>query len=587
MTDDVPLQTHIGRNALAVLASVPLFEELDPGALIAVAEQVDWFCLPSGETLFEQGDQADSLYAVTSGTLGAFRYADNGHRKLLGRIKRGETVGESSLVSGSSRTATVVALRDTELLRFSSAAFENVIREYPAAMLHIARLTVARLERSLSNASARASSRTFAVVGVSTDIDERVFAEQLASELSRFGKTELFAGDSQAGRSSAWFNDVESKRDFLVFVADRKSLTWTRQCVAQADSVILLAEARAEPHHWPHIDLENPDSPILQNAELVLLQRRFVRPGSAKRWLKQFPVRQHHHCRSPEDVGRIGRLLTGNGIGLVLSGGGARGFAHIGVIRALRQAGIPIDHCAGTSVGAIIAAGVAAGWDDEQLVEKLRRTFVTRNPIGDYTLPLMSLASGRRVSRLLKNEVGAIDITDLQLPFFCLATNLTTGTAVVQQSGLLWRALRAAVAIPGILPPVIHDGQVYVDGAVLNNLPVDVMREQDRGHVIGVDVGGRQPLIAGEDVDDMSILTRLRLIREKRAPNIFQILLRSGSLSSALAASSNKDASSILLAPPVDDIDMLDWKAFDRALEAGYRHASGRIPEIQELIAGK
>ena len=583
MTVEFPPNTSIGRNALAVLASLPLFEDLEPAALVAVAEQVEWFCIPGGTTLFDQGDEADSLYAVSSGALGAYRDGPDG-RRLIGRVRRGETVGENALVSGSRRTATVVALRDTELMRFSKDAFDNLARQFPSAMLSIARLTVARLELSLRHDTPRSSSRTFAIIGNNAGIDAREFAANLSRALAAYGRTEIFTRDDAAKHTSVWFNEIESRRDFILYVADSSSLAWTRQCIAQADTLVLLADAKDEPRPWPGLDVSGSRNPASQNVELVLQQRRLVRPGRTQLWLAQHPVTHHHHLRSPEDIGRLARLITGNATGLVLSGGGARGFAHIGVIKALREAAIPIDHCGGTSVGSIMAAGVAAGWRTEQLISRHRRNFVDRNPLGDYTLPLISLASGRRVTQLLKREVGDVDIEDLPLPFFCVSTNLTRGELYVHRQGPLWRALRASVAIPGVLPPVFQENQILVDGGVLNNLPVDVMRSFGRGRVIGVDVGTEHSLVACDDVDETSVFGRLRLLRARRAPSIIQLLLRAGSLSSALSNTANREQSSILLAPPLQGIDVLDWKSFDRALEAGYRYTAQRIPEIKAAL---
>ena len=581
MTVEFPPNTNISRNALAVLASLPLFEDLEPGTLVAVADQLDWFCLPSGTTLFAQGDAADSLYVVTSGSLGAFRKDADDNLRLIGRIQRGETVGEGALLSGGLRTASIIAIRDTELVRFSKDAFDKLVKEYPAAMLHIARLTMARLEQSLRGERPRATSRSFAVLGNGPTVDARGFAQSLTESLARFGKTELFAQDSVDQHTSAWFNEVELRRDYVVFVADDSASPWTRQCIAQADTLILLASAREEPRPWANLVLSGSDTALSQRAELVLQHRRYIRPGVTKRWMAECPDAHHHHIRSQADIDRLARLLTGNAVGIVLSGGGARGFAHIGVIKALREAGIAIDHCGGTSIGSIIASGVAAGWDNEQLVERHRRTFVEQNPIGDYTLPLISLASGKRVSRLLRSEVGNIDVQDLALSFFCISADLATGGMVVHRSGPLWRCLRASVAIPGILPPVFHGKQILVDGGVVNHLPVDVMRSFGRGRVVGVDVGSETSLAACDDVDELSILARLRLLRSNRAPNILQLLLCAGSLTTKHVTAANREQSSILLTPKMEGIDVLDWRAFDRAIEAGYRSTIERLDEIR------
>ncbi|MDH4126634.1 MAG: patatin-like phospholipase domain-containing protein, partial [Gammaproteobacteria bacterium] len=439
MTIEFPPNTSIDRNALAVLASLPVFNDLDPGTLVAVADQLEWFCLPSGTTLFEQGEEADSLYAVTSGALGAWRRDSSGQSQLIGRIQRGETVGEGALLAGGVRTATVKSIRDSELVRFSKSAFDQLVQIYPSAMLHIARLALRRLEQSQRADHPRPASRSFAILSSGPAADAQEFALVLEHALGRFGKTELFTRDSAAQHTSAWFNEMEARRDFVIFVADAVSSPWARQCIGQADTLILLVDARDEPTPFLSIALAGHDVAESQQVELVIQHKRLVRPGVARRWLQRCPATQHHHIRTIEDVHRLARLLTGNAIGLVLGGGGARGFAHIGVVRALREAGVSIDLCGGTSIGAIIASGVAAEWNHSQLIERYRRTFVRRNPLGDYTLPLISLSTGRRVSRLLQSEIGDIDIEDLALPFFCVSADLVTSNMVVHRSGLLWK----------------------------------------------------------------------------------------------------------------------------------------------------
>src|SRR5262249_41230086 len=154
-----------------------------------------------------------------------------------------------------------------------------------------------------------------------------------------------------------------------------------------------------------------------------------IAAGTTRRWLDAFSTADakkpdpkyampFHHVRNRGDIARVARLLTGRGIGLTLSGGGARGFAHIGVMRALNEANIPIDAVGGTSIGAIIAGGVAAGWNYEEMVFHIKRTFVETNPINDYVFPLVALTAGRKVSRLLRQEFGEVQIEDLPLPYF-------------------------------------------------------------------------------------------------------------------------------------------------------------------------
>jgi NTE family protein len=311
----------------------------------------------------------------------------------------------------------------------------------------------------------------------------------------------------------------------------------------------------------------------------VLLHEQSIVSGTTAPWLDLRPGVPHHHVRNEADIARTARLLIGSGLGIVLSGGGARGFAHIGVLRALREAGITVDAVGGTSIGAIIAAGFAMEWSDAELTARVRRSFVETNPLNDYTLPLVSLVSGRKVSRLLQREFAATAIEDVPLPFFCVSSNLTTGQMGVHRRGELWRWLRASVAIPGILPPVVHNGELFCDGASINNLPVDVMRDAGLGRIIGVDVGGDRVFTTDSVDSDAPPLWKIVqwFGRRRQRVNILQILWRAGMINSASNRAARHEISDLLLQPPLEQIDMLNWKGFDRAIDAGYRYTVQRL----------
>jgi NTE family protein len=274
-------------------------------------------------------------------------------------------------------------------------------------------------------------------------------------------------------------------------------------------------------------------------------------------------------------MARLTRLLAGRSLAVVLSGGGARGFVHLGALKALEAAHLPVDAIGATSIGAIIGAGWATGWGYEELVEHTRRSFVDRNPLGDYTLPWVSLVAGRRVGRLLRGEFGEMHIEDLPLPFFCVSANLSTGQAAVHRRGKLWLWLRASVAIPGVLPPVFTQKQVHVDGATLNNLPVDIMRESHEGAIVAVDAGADHMLDTHVEMTEVPPAWRLLpWLTQRPGINILQILFRCGMINSASAANARRELADLALRPPLGGIDLLDWKAFERVIEIGYRSMS-------------
>jgi NTE family protein len=219
--------------------------------------------------------------------------------------------------------------------------------------------------------------------------------------------------------------------------------------------------------------------------------------------------------------------------------------------------------------------------------ERIRRAFVHTNPLSDYTLPFVSLVSGRKVSRLLRQEFGEVDIEDLRLPFYCVSSNLTSGEVCVHRRGQLWYWLRASAAIPGVLPPVCRARQVYVDGATMNSLPVDVMQDLMTGTIIGVDVGNEQGFSCATDSMDVpSAWNAPAWLRQRGSRiGIMKILLRAGMVNSTVTSLAQRQQTDLLLQPPLARIDLLDWQAFDRVVQIGYQHAIESIEKYRAQLA--
>ena len=558
-------------NPWAMLAALPLFSGLPKHVVDEAVTELEWLSLPGGTLLFEEGSPADAVYFVVSGCLGV--YGRGG--ELIGRIAAGETVGEMGLIVSRPRRATVRTLRDSELATLSAGTFERVLLGHPQAILRLARLTVQRLDDRAEEQRRVMTPRTIAIVPQDEGLDLPRHAGELVRALSRFGRADLVGRERAASHSPQWFHERESRNDFVVYAADAGDTPWSQLCLRQADVVLMAARAPGEAATWASPRWLDGG---MRRAELLLLHEGGFSNGALAPWRSAFPGMPHHHLRGPADYDRLARTLTGRAVGLVLSGGGARGFAHLGVVRALREHGVPVDIVGGSSMGAILAAGVASDWSDEELRLRFKRSFVDTNPLSDFTLPLVSLVSGRKVGMLLRQELGDIDIEDLPIPFFCVSSNLTTGRIAVHQEGPLWRWLRASVAIPGVLPPVFQGGEVFVDGGAMNNLPVDVMRAKGRGPVIGVDCGTDRAFTSDVDATETPSLWSLLGGRgPSRRPNILQILWRAGMVNSAGTTLERRLQSDLLITPPLESVELLDWQGFDRAIEIGYRDACERL----------
>jgi NTE family protein len=577
----------IDRDELrALLGRSEIFAGLRGRRLDALAREMAWFSLPGGASLFEAGDASDALYVVKTGSLGAFGVPRSGGTpRLLGVIPRGRTIGELGLVTGQPREASVSALRDSELLRLSRAGFDELVRRHPAAMLGAARSALVRLTARMQERGKGEpvdAPRTFAILPFDRGVRAREFAEDLRRHLLAFGNCLVIDAALGRGRNTDWFAQRESEVRFVLYLDDGDE-DWRRLCQRQADALLLVVDAECKPAAWRNDEAVNAEHVRARPRHLILLQPhpRFIY-GAARGW--RLALRDsglsHHHARHARDVERIARLLSGNGTGLVLSGGGARGFAQIGVIRALREAGIVVDSVIGTSIGAIIGAGVAYEWDDQKMREAYKRALVDGKPLSDWTLPLIALTRGARTTKLLREAFGEIDIEDLPLDFTCLSADLTKGAAAIHREGLLWRWLRASGAVPGILPPLFHKGHVYVDGAVVNNLPTDVLSDEGLRRIIAVDISADDMLTAR--VDETATPPWLELWAQRhqgKRPNAFAILVRAGMLNSEAGSLRRRELASLLLRPHLEAIGLLDWHEFERAIEAGYGYTVRALEE--------
>jgi len=557
-----------------LLRHTALFRDLPEAVFEPLLEALDWIQLPGGRDLFLMGDEADALYVMLSGSLGAFRPDALGRLQQIGQIGPGETVGENALILDQPRGATVRALRDSELMRLPRSSFEDFVRGDPLAMLKMIRFSLKRQDGSNPNGKLNLP-RTFALVPHAASAQARQFAQDLVDAAKGSGASILIDRSMAVGKTAAWFSEIEAAHRVVFYFADDHGSDWTALCLRQSDALILIADGDDAPSPWAALSAKSDKNTSRRPEHIVLRWPREIRSGQAAAWHKFKPTARIWHVRWDRDLLRLCRHLLGEATALVLSGGGARGFAHLGVVKALREATVPIDAVAGTSIGAIMGAGVAHEWGFDEMRERYHRTFVSSNPLGDYTLPLVSLVAGRRVSKRLRAEYGEIDIDDLPIPFFCVSANLSSGLAQVHKHGKLWRWLRASISIPGVLPPVLSGSEVYVDGGVINNLPVDVMAASHRGPIIGVDVGTERALTSRFDEFDLPPWWRLfGQSRRRERPGILNILLRSGMVNSGAAADIAASRSTLLLKPPLAAIEMLDWKAFDAAIEIGYRHAA-------------
>lgn len=579
---------------------IDMLGAVDSAVLEEIEGLLEWVRVPAGEVLMRQGDVADAAYLVVAGRLRVLVEKDD-ERRVVAEVGRGELIGEMGLIDQAPRNATVVATRDCDLVRFPRRVFDRLVGRHPKLMLEVARSI---LRRSRSPAHRPEPELSIALVPAGPDVDLGPLTDDLVQALTGHGPTARLgsarvdaamgkrgAAQAEAGeladlRLTHWLEAIEQRHRFVVYEADREASPWSDRVIRQADRVLLVADG-TRPRSGE--DAGTWVTSLAARATgygMVLLQDPTLKhPRDTHVALSGGPVEEHYHLRrgSIPDVERLARILAGRAVGVVLSGGGARSFAHLGVVRALIEQGVPIDLVGGSSMGAVIATGAAMGYPPAEALAIAKRQF---SSLLDYTLPVVSLLRGRKIERSLRETYGQRGIEDFWRTFYCVSTNLTRSECVVHRRGSIVTALRASFALPGLLPPVPVEGELLIDGGVLDNLPLGVMRQLNwRGTVIGVDVA--PPRGPAARLDYGLSVSGWRALRRRRAyPRMVSTLLR------APLVGSMRDRDRMLeegLADLYLDLDLrgvglLDLDGVERVSARGYEAAA---PKIEAWLEGQ
>lgn len=609
------LRVLLNRLRRSLLAKVlpEYFGEMNEATFNFIESQFEWVHVKRDQVLYRKGEKADCLYILINGLLNVVEEEAGKPARLVGVIPWGEIAGEAALLTDEKRSATIYAARDSDLVKLSKPAFERICEKYPQVMMTISRILIYRLENVGKRAVQRNVAVNIAVVPAAPDVPVTEFADKLTNALNNHGYTflltaekidKLFAkkgiaritgDDPRSPGLSAWLTETEALNSFVIYRAEETVTPWTRRCLSRADKVLIVGEAGASPELGVIESelLKNDNKSISSGKILILLHRHSTSiPSGTAEWLNKRNVQRHYHIRweRQEDFDRLARILSDRAIGLALGGGSAKGIAHIGVIRAFEEAGIPIDMIGGTSMGAIIGAKYAMGGDYESILEMAHKIFLDINPFSEYTLPIISLLRSRKIEYMGKLAYGDTDIEDLWLNFFCVSSNLTTSKLRVYRRGQVWKAVRASSALPGVVTPVIQDGEIYVDGGVINNLPGDIVRRQC-GVVVVAEVDPNLNL--SFQIDTIPSPWKVfwsRVLPFKKpikVPNILDIMMSTLLTGSVMAANNVKQDADLILIPPVAEIGLLDFKKMKKTAEIGYQYTKEILEKLDDQTRKK
>lgn len=450
---------------------------------------------------------------------------------------------------------------------------------------------------------------------------------------SRMGKLKL----------SQYLADLEERYGMLLYVADTNfNSPWTQTCITQADCILLVGLAEGSPNIGEY-ERFLLGMKTTARKELVLLHvERYSPPGLTRKWLRnrmwingghhhiQMAFRTHSEPVHPQikrfgtalkqrvqvlqaeiqkytsrrmrqtplysaetpfkgDFHRLARRLCGKSVGLVLGGGGARGISQIGVIRALEEAGIPIDIVGGTSIGAFIGALYARDADVVPMYGRAKRFAGRMGSMWrfalDLTYPSASYTTGHEFNRGIFKTFGNSQMEDFWLEYYCNTTNISKSRVDFHNSGYVWRYVRASMSLAGLIPPLCDEGSMLLDGGYVDNLTVAHMKSLGADVIFAIDVGSLDDNLPQQFGDSLSgawaLLNRWNPFSSfPNPPTLSEIQARLAYVSSVDALERAKTTPGCLyMRPPIDPYGTLDFAKFDEIYRVGYVYG-------QEYLAG-
>ncbi|MCX9157152.1 patatin-like phospholipase domain-containing protein [Niveibacterium sp. 24ML] len=585
-------------GVIEILKASRLFCQLDDTSMAQLVDNLRPLRVAAGELLFREGEPADSLIIVLSGRLRVSRRDRDGGLLLYNELCPGECIGEAGMILRQKRTNDVIALRDSTVAALTRSGYEALLNASPLVFSEVFSQAIYHYLRHIPQLSEHRRAQSFAIVPLQPGNEATLLARGLAKALSHERVRHLSPlatiadgeGDSEIARRLGPIDQLEINADYLIYEAEASLTAWTRFAVRQADQVIFVAPADSAPAAGA-LELrirEDAGFSFKRHHIVVVHGATASQPTAPGPWRADREVERVYLTRrgSEEDYASLARFLTGRAVGVVLGGGGARGFAHLGVLRALREARIPIDLVGGNSMGALIGAQFACG----ESLEAIQANTVAFATGGERpAVPLISILSGRRIERDLRKMFGDISIDTLWRPFFAAACNLSRACTTVQESGPLWRAVLASNSPAGLLPPVLHEGDLLVDGAILDNVPVEAMRtrlgtrlEKRRGNgtVIAIDVDVREALQVSAEMRRLSPWRKIKGHLSSDAaptPGIGDILYRASHMGGLTQRGRTISMADHYLEPPVAEFALMAYRRANEIVEAGYRYACTEI----------
>jgi len=578
---------------------------VDPLTIEELKKDISWKTLNDSEILFEEGDVGDSCYIVMSGRVQAIINHGKDNELILGELKKGDIIGDMALITGEKRSATIKATKLSRLIYISKKSFDHVMYNNPKALMEVSKALINRLKHK----STKEKINKNIILGIVSFLDNKTtneFYDFLNKNLKLFGSTENLTEITTDLKNNEDNLDFEillenmiANNDFLILHSNNvNDVEWKKNIVKYSDKILVLGE----PEELKNISKEEKE--IFNNYRNINLKKIWLILNHNKKTtipnntsqvinirngVKAFHIKNNNEA----DIKRIVRFITKQTIGLTLGGGGAKGFAHFGIYKAMIELNIPVDIIGGTSAGSIVASQIALGHGFEEIINKNKRVNSLKM-FKEYGLPYISLIKSNKIEKAAKLSAEGRNIEDLWIPFFAPATDLTNSKLIIFDKGPLWEAIRSSGALPGIVLPHFMDENIIVDGGLMNNLPVDIMRKNYGGKIIcsscSLDKSMKTSL-KGIPNQLKILITKIfnKSTFEKKysyVPTITDIIFKTSVVASASQINKNIGMSDLFLELPTSKFGLTEFNndAMMNMINIGYEYSKPKLEQFKDTL---
>lgn len=544
--------------------------------------------LQTGSYLFDEVDEDSAMYILLAGRLRVVKNIET-EPQILGDIAAGSAVGEFAFFTKEKRSASVYAIRNSEILKIDEEAYKSVVKIIPQIAFELPRIIIDRLRQTNESNNLGAAPKNIALLKLNPNFKADTIYKNMQDAFLDVGiKTILFKEENKAMlHQNLFFEHLEENENVNLIECSSLDEAWTNQCLLYCELIVLIADFSDSPDIYEiEINSQLHKFPLYKTMLLLAHSKATEKIYNTKAWLQNRRVDLHLHVRenNARDMRRFCRIVSNQAVGLTLGGGGAKGAAHVGAVKALMEAGLEFDFIGGTSAGALYGMGLTiTDFNFEKVFEFCELGVKKRVTSRDYHFPFLSLMTGKNMKSFLEAMLEDAHLEDFLIQTFCVSTNYSNASSMMHNTGLARKKAEGSIAIPGIFPPVLIDGHLHIDGGVLDNLPVMAMHTKPVRHVIAISLSPQTPY--SEEIHEVPSAWKLfinlfKWKNKNKIPKLPSILINSLTLNNARRRDTIEAQTDMFIEMDLRDYGLLEWDKWREISEKGYQFTKDYLEQL-------